>query len=258
MKVVILAGGAGTRISEETDLRPKPMIEIGGKPILWHIMKMYSSHGFNDFIICLGYKGDVIKNYFVNYHLLSSDITIDLKKDKVTHHEVYAEPWKVTLVDTGQDTMTGGRLKRVKEYLKGEKTFLMTYGDGVSNVDITALVKFHEAHGKLATLTAVQPTERFGVLEFGEENTVKSFREKPSDGNVFISGGFFALSPKVLDFIPGDDTFWERGPLERLCAEGDLKAYKHQGFWQCMDTMRDKIMLEELWHKGGAPWKNWG
>jgi glucose-1-phosphate cytidylyltransferase len=257
VKVVILAGGAGTRISEETDPRPKPMIEIGGKPILWHIMKIYSSFGFNEFIICLGYKGEIIKKYFSDYLLHVSDITIDTRENHVTWHNNLAENWKVTLVDTGANTMTGGRLLKLKEYLKDEKCFLMTYGDGVSNVDIGALVKFHFAHGKLATLTAVQPTARFGTLEFDGADSIVSFREKPRDSEPFISGGFFALSPKTLDYIAGDDTFWEREPLERLSAEGNLKAFKHHGFWQCMDTLRDRNFLEELWRKGEAPWKIW-
>jgi glucose-1-phosphate cytidylyltransferase len=257
MKVVILAGGMGTRISEETDLRPKPMIEIGGRPILWHIMKHYSSHGFNEFIICLGYKGEVIKKYFADYHLHMSDLTIDIRENTVTRHSNYAEPWKVTLVDTGQQTMTGGRLRQLKPYLKDEDCFMVTYGDGVADVDVSALLKFHQSHGRLATLTAVQPSERFGVLDFDANDTVLSFREKPRDSQIYISGGFFALHPKVLDYIAGDDMPWERAPMERLCAEGQMKAFKHKGFWQCMDTLRDKILLEELWKKGDAPWKTW-
>lgn len=257
MKVVIFAGGAGTRISEETDLRPKPMIEIGGKPILWHIMKGYSHFGFNDFIICLGYKGEAIKSYFATYPLHASDITIDMRANSVVQHKNFAEPWKVTLVDTGLSTMTGGRLRRVREHLKGEDAFLLTYGDGVSDVDLAALIKFHRGHGKLATLTAVQPVERFGVLDFDGPDTVKSFREKPLDPNVFINGGFFVLDPKVIDYIDSDDMPWERIPLERLSAEGNLKAFRHTGFWQCMDTLRDKNLLEERWQKGNAPWKLW-
>jgi glucose-1-phosphate cytidylyltransferase len=257
MKVVILAGGMGTRISEETELKPKPMVEIGGKPILWHIMKAYSSYGFNDFVICLGYKGDVIKKYFADYHLHMSDLTIDVRENQLTFHKTYSEPWKITLVDTGLRTMTGGRLKRIKEYVDGDDMFLATYGDGVADVDLAALVAFHRSHGRLATLTAVQPYERFGILKLVGQDTVHSFVEKPQNVDAYVSGGFFALSPKVLDYIGDDGTVWERAPLERLAAEGDLKAFKHQGFWQCMDTLRDKILLEELWAKGDAPWKRW-
>lgn len=258
MKVVILAGGAGTRISEETDLRPKPMIEIGGKPILWHIMKIYSGFGFNEFIICLGYKGEVIKKYFADYHLHMSDLTFDLHENTMVRHNNYTEPWKVTLVDTGPTTLTGGRLRQLKGYLKGEKTFLMTYGDGVADVDLAALVRFHEAHGKLATLTAVTPTERFGVLGIDPQGKVLSFREKQRYADVQVNGGFFALSPKALDYIPeADDVPWEREPLERIASEGALMAFQHSGFWQCMDTLRDKNLLEELWSKGSAPWKTW-
>jgi glucose-1-phosphate cytidylyltransferase len=257
MKVVILAGGMGTRISEETELRPKPMVEIGGKPILWHIMKGYSRYGFNEFIICLGYKGEVIKKYFADYHLHASDITIDIRADTVTQHQSFAEPWKVTLVDTGLNSMTGGRLRKVKDHLRGEEAFMLTYGDGVANVDLDALLKFHRAHGKLATLTAVQPVERFGVLDFDGADTVKSFREKPKTADTFINGGYFVLDPKVLDYIDSDDMPWERAPLERLSSEGNLKAYRHLGFWQCMDTLRDKLLLEDLWRKDEAPWKVW-
>ncbi len=233
------------------------MIEIGGKPILWHIMKHYSRYGFNEFVICLGYKGEVIKKYFANYHLHQSDLTIDLRENHITRHANYAEPWKVTLVETGQETMTGGRLRRVQPYLKDEDCFMLTYGDGVADVDLGALLKFHRSHGKPATLTAVQPNERFGVLEFGAQDSVVSFREKPRGSQVYISGGFFVLHPKVLDLIDSDDTPWERSPLERLSAAGDLKAFKHHGFWQCMDTLRDKTLLEDLWRKGAAPWKTW-
>jgi glucose-1-phosphate cytidylyltransferase len=257
VKVVILAGGMGTRISEETELRPKPMVEIGGKPILWHIMKSYSSFGFNEFIICLGYKGDVIKKYFADYHLHMSDLTIDVRENHLTFHKNYSEPWRVTLVDTGLRTMTGGRLKRIREYVDGDEMFLATYGDGVANVDLAALAQFHRSHGKLATLTAVQPYERFGILKLEGQDTVHSFVEKPQNVDAYVSGGFFALSPKALDYIAEDATMWERQPMERLASEGNLKAFKHQGFWQCMDTLRDKILLEELWAKGDAPWKNW-
>jgi len=257
VKVVILAGGMGTRISEETDLRPKPMIEIGGKPILWHIMKCYSHFGFNEFVICLGYKGEAIKSYFANYAMLQSDVTIDLKDNSVQRHNVYAEPWKVTLVDTGLETMTGGRLRRIRQYVERDEAFCMTYGDGLSTVDIGALVDFHRSHGKAATLTAINPAERFGLLELSDDGTVESFREKKSASQVYVNGGFFVLSPTVLDYIDSDDTPWERAPLERLSSEGNLKAFRHRGFWQCMDTLRDKLLLEDLWKKGEAPWKRW-
>jgi glucose-1-phosphate cytidylyltransferase len=257
MKVVLLAGGMGTRISEETDLRPKPMIEVGGKPILWHIMKHYSHFGFDEFIICLGYKGEIIKNYFANYHLLQSDVTIDLSHNRILHHNVYAEPWKVTLVDTGLSTMTGGRMRRIRPYLGDDGAFCMTYGDGLSTVDLRALLEFHRSHGKLATLTAINPAERFGLLDLGEDGTVRSFREKRAAPSVHVNGGFFVLSPKVLDYIDSDETSWELAPLERLSSEGQLKAYRHPGFWQCMDTQRDKLLLEDLWKKGEAPWKLW-
>ncbi|HTB21284.1 MAG TPA: glucose-1-phosphate cytidylyltransferase [bacterium] len=257
MKVVILAGGAGTRISEETDLRPKPMIEIGGKPILWHIMKSYSNFGFNDFVICLGYKGEIIKKYFADYHLHMSDITFNLRENTMVRHNNYTEAWNVTLVDTGLSTLTGGRLKRLGKYLKDEQTFLMTYGDGVADVDLPALVRYHEAHGRLATLTAVTPTERFGVLGIDSKGVVTSFREKQRYADVQINGGYFALSPKVLDYIADDATSFEQEPLERLSSEGNLMAFKHHGFWQCMDTLRDKNLLEDLWKKGAAPWKTW-
>jgi glucose-1-phosphate cytidylyltransferase len=256
VKVVLLAGGMGTRISEETDIRPKPMIEIGGKPILWHIMKYYSHFGFNEFVVCLGYKGESIKKYFANYHLLNSDITIDIRQNAVTWHNVFAEPWKISLVDTGLHTMTGGRLRRVRDYLKDDDAFLMTYGDGLSTVDLKGLVEFHRGHGKLATLTAINPPERFGLIEFEDEQTVRSFKEKPQLSQAFVNGGFFMLSPKVLDYVDSDDMPFERVPLERLASEGQLKAFKHQGFWQCMDTQRDKTLLEDLWKKG-APWKLW-
>ena len=256
MKVVILAGGLGTRISEETHLRPKPMIEIGGRPILWHIMKMYSSYGINDFIICCGYKGFVIKEYFANYFLHTSDVTFDIATNSMEVHQRYADPWKVTLVDTGDETMTGGRLKRIAPYIAGEKAFCFTYGDGVSDVNLSELVAFHETQNCDATLTAITPPTRFGVLDI-ENSKVKSFQEKPVEDISLISGGFFVLSPKVLDLIKGDSTIWERGPLEHLARTGQLSAYIHHGFWQPMDTLRDKVLLEELWAGGKAPWKTW-
>jgi glucose-1-phosphate cytidylyltransferase len=256
MQAVILAGGLGTRISEETAVRPKPMVEIGGKPILWHIMKMYAAHGINDFIICCGYKGYVIKEYFSNYFLHMSDVTFDLRSDnQMQVHQQFAEPWKVTLVDTGDQTMTGGRLKRVQAYL-GEGDFCFTYGDGVSDVDLTKLIAFHKAHGKLATVTAVQPPGRFGALDL-KADAVRSFIEKPHGDGMYINGGFFVLSPKVLDLIDGDDSIWEKKPLETLAKEGQLHAYKHHGFWQPMDTLRDKQLLEDLLAGGAAPWKQW-
>jgi glucose-1-phosphate cytidylyltransferase len=256
MKAVILAGGLGTRISEETHLKPKPMIEIGGKPILWHIMKSYSAHGINDFVICCGYKGYVIKEYFANYFLHMSDITFDIQNNKIEVHQRYAEPWKVTLVDTGEETMTGGRLKRVADYVKDEVAFCFTYGDGVSNVNITDLVAFHKSQNVKATITATTPPGRFGALDLNG-NKVSSFREKPSGDGAMINGGFFVLSPSVIDYIADDKTIWERTPLERLAEEGNLSAFQHQGFWQPMDTLRDKMYLEELWQSGNAPWKIW-
>jgi glucose-1-phosphate cytidylyltransferase len=255
MKVVILAGGLGTRLREETDYRPKPMVEIGGKPILWHIMKVYSSHGLNDFIICLGYKGYMIKEYFANYFLHMSDVTFDMAKNKMEFHENSVEPWKVTLVDTGEDTMTGGRLKRVYRHLDQED-FCFTYGDGLSNVDIRKLVKFHKTQGTLATLTAIQPPGRFGALNM-EKQKITSFQEKPQGDGGWVNGGFFVLSPKVIEYIDNDMTIWERGPLERLAKDANLSAFQHRGFWQPMDTLRDKAYLEELWGKGKAPWKTW-
>ena len=255
MKVVILAGGLGTRISEESHLRPKPMIEIGGKPILWHIMKIYSAHGLNDFVICLGYKGYMIKEYFANYYLHMADVTFDLKSNGMEVHENFAEPWRVTLVDTGEDTMTGGRLKRVARYLDG-KDFCFTYGDGVSDVDIGALIAFHRGQGTLATVTAVQPPGRFGAINL-DESKITSFHEKPHGDGGWISGGFFVLSPKVIEHIEGDGTVWERGPMQRLATQGQMSAYLHRGFWQPMDTLRDKVQLEELWSSGRAPWKTW-
>jgi glucose-1-phosphate cytidylyltransferase len=255
MKAVILAGGLGTRISEETATRPKPMVEIGGKPILWHIMKIYSVHGINDFIICLGYKGYLIKEYFANYFLHMSDVTIDLANNEMEVHQNSAEPWRVTLVDTGDNTMTGGRLKRVRNYLHGEE-FCFTYGDGVGNVDITKLIDFHKRQGTLATLTATQLPGRFGALNM-DQHRITSFQEKPHGDGAWINGGFFVLSPKVIDYIEADSTTWEREPMERLAAEGQMSAYQHNGFWQPMDTLRDKNNLEELWVSGKAPWKIW-
>jgi glucose-1-phosphate cytidylyltransferase len=255
MKVVILAGGLGTRISEESHLRPKPMIEIGGKPILWHIMKIYSTHGIREFVICLGYRGYLIKEYFANYYLHTSDVTFDLKRNDMKVHQANAEPWRVTLVDTGEASMTGGRLRRVASYL-GSEDFCFTYGDGLADIDIGRLVAFHRAQGTLATITAVQPPGRFGALEL-DQNRIAAFHEKPQGDRGWINGGFFVLSPRVIDYIEGDNTFWERQPLERLAAERQLSAYCHQGFWQGMDTLRDRTQLEELWISGRAPWKVW-
>ena len=257
MKAIILAGGMGTRLSEETGLRPKPMIEIGGKPILWHIMKLYSAHGVNDFVICCGYRGYVIKEYFANYFLHMSDVTFDMARDAVTVHNRNVEPWKVTLVDTGESTMTGGRLRRAAPYLEGEETFCMTYGDGVGDVDLNALLAFHRQHGRLATLTVVYPPARFGALGIESNNEVVSFREKPEGDGELINGGFFVLSRKVLDYIADDQTTWEREPLERLASQRQLKAFHHRGFWQPMDTLRDKKQLEAMWASGSPPWKIW-
>lgn len=256
MKAVILAGGLGTRISEETHLRPKPMIEIGGKPILWHIMKIYSAHGVNDFVICCGYKGYVIKEYFANYFLHMSDVTFDMQDNKMEVHQQKAEPWRVTLIDTGENTLTGGRLKRVSEYVKDDDAFCFTYGDGVCDLDISALIKFHKGHGKSATVTAVQPPGRYGALE-KTGIAVTGFSEKPRGDGGLINGGFFVLSPKVLPLIDGDLTSWEGTPLIRLAKTGELMAFEHQGFWQPMDTLRDKNQLESLWESGQAPWKKW-
>lgn len=256
MKVVILAGGFGTRLSEETVNIPKPMVEIGGKPILWHIMKIYSHYGYNDFIICLGYKGYIIKEYFMNYFMHMSDITVDLSNGGIKVHNSKAENWKVTLVDTGLDTMTGGRIKRIKDHLNGER-FMLTYGDGVGDVNINSLVKFHESHGKLATMTAVQPSGRFGALRINDDKKVESFVEKPAGDGAWINGGFFVLEPQVIDYIKDDNTIWEREPLENLTKESQLFAYKHEGFWKPMDTLRDKIELEKLWSTKEAPWKVW-
>jgi glucose-1-phosphate cytidylyltransferase len=255
MKAVILAGGLGTRMTEETHLKPKPMIEIGGKPILWHIMKIYSAHGINDFIICLGYKGYMIKEYFANYSLHMSDVTFNFKDNKMSVHEQKAEPWQVTLVDTGEHTMTGGRLKRVKQYLDNED-FCFTYGDGVGDINITELIKFHQNQNTMATCTATQPPGRFGSLDM-DQNRIISFDEKPLGDGAWINGGYFVLSPKVINLIDGDDTTWEKGPIEKLAKEGELSAFKHKGFWKPMDTLRDKIQLDELWTSGNAPWKIW-
>jgi len=257
MKAVILAGGLGTRISEETHLRPKPMIEIGGKPILWHVMKIYSSHGINDFIICCGYKGYIIKEYFANYFLHMSDVTFDMKDNTIKVHEKNAEPWRVTLIDTGEDTQTGGRLKRIRPYIEDQESFCFTYGDGLSDVNISELIDFHKSHGKLATVTAVQPPGRYGALNISDKNLVTSFSEKPRGEGGSINGGFFVVSPKAIDYIEGDSTPWEQKPLEKLANESQLHAYFHDGFWQPMDTLREKNMLEELWQQGSAPWKIW-
>jgi glucose-1-phosphate cytidylyltransferase len=257
MKVVILAGGLGTRLSEETGLRPKPMIEIGGKPILWHIMKMYSAHGIDEFVVCCGYRGYVIKEYFANYFLHMSDVTFDMAKNEMEVHQRYADPWRVTLVDTGEHTMTGGRLKRVASYIEDEEAFCFTYGDGVSDVNITALVAFHRAHGLQATLTSVYPPGRFGALDVLDDQRVSSFKEKPKGDGAQINGGFFVLSPKVLRLLENDETVWEQSPLETLARDSQLKAFRHSGFWQPMDTLRDKVLLEDLWQTGKAPWKIW-
>ncbi|AWY01063.1 glucose-1-phosphate cytidylyltransferase [Marinomonas primoryensis] len=256
MKAVILAGGLGTRLSEETSTRPKPMVEIGGKPILWHIMKMYSYHGITDFIVCCGYKGYVIKEYFANYFLHMSDVTLNMKDNEMTVHHMRAEPWTVTLVDTGDNSMTGGRLRRVAEHIKDEDAFCFTYGDGVSDVDISETIRFHKAHGKQSTLTATYPPGRFGALDM-KNGLVRSFKEKPKGDGAMINGGFFVLSPKVLELIDGDNSTWEQQPLMTLAEKGELMAYEHKGFWQPMDTLRDKVHLEELWQSGKAPWKNW-
>ena len=257
MKVVILAGGLGTRLSEETDLKPKPMIEIGGKPILWHIMKIYSAHGINDFVICCGYKGYIIKEFFKNYFLHQSDVTFNMQNNSMKIHQNLAEPWTVTLVDTGEDTMTGGRLKKIREYIKDEEAFCFTYGDGLADVDISALIKFHKNHGKQATLTATLPPGRYGALKFGTKDIVESFQEKPEGDGSWINGGFFVLSPNVIDLIKDDQTLWEAEPLIDLAKNNQLYAFKHDGFWQPMDTLREKNILNELWEKNNAPWKIW-
>ena len=256
MKAVILAGGMGTRISEESHLRPKPMIEIGGKPIIWHIMKIYSAYGVNDFIVCLGYRGYMIKEYFANYYLHNADVTFDMTSNKMEVHQNSAEPWRVTLVDTGEQTLTGGRLKRVADYVRDEDAICFTYGDGVADIDVSALVKFHRSHGKLATVTAVQPPGRYGSLDMNGD-AVRGFIEKPRGDGGWINGGFFVVSPKVIDFISDDSSSWESTPLERIAAEGQLRAFEHRGFWQPMDTLRDRNMLETLWASGKAPWKVW-
>ena len=256
MKTVILAGGLGTRISEESHLRPKPMIEVGGRPILWHIMKLYSHYGFNDFVVCLGYRGYVVKEYFANYVLHSADLTVDLAKGSIEYHATHHEPWRVTLVETGADTMTGGRLKRVAPYLNADEPFFLTYGDGVADLDIGKLAAFHKSHGKDATLTAVTPPGRYGALEI-EAGQVQRFIEKPPGDNGLINGGFFVLEPEVINLIEGDSTTWEHEPLGILAADGQLTAYHHRGFWQPMDTLRDRHHLEELWAQGQAPWKVW-
>lgn len=257
MKVIILAGGYGTRISEESSVRPKPMIEIGDRPIIWHIMKMYSAHGIHDFVICCGYKGHVIKEYFANYFLHVSNITFDLKQNKLEVHENKAEPWQVTLVDTGEETMTGGRIKRVKDYIDN-KTFCLTYGDGVADVNIRELIDFHHEQGTSATLTAVQPPGRFGAFKLGhDEYKISTFKEKPGGDGAWINGGFFVLEPGIMDYIDDDSTIWEREPLEKMAENGMLSAYRHHGFWHPMDTLHDKYVLEDLWKGGSAPWKVW-
>ncbi len=257
MKAVILAGGLGTRISEETHLRPKPMIEIGGKPILWHIMKIYSSYGINHFVICLGYKGYLVKEYFANYRWHTSDMTLNLSDNSVEIHNSFSEDWKITLVDTGEQSMTGGRIKRIYDYVKDDENFCLTYGDGVSNVNIAKLIEFHKSHKKLATLTATQPPGRFGALHIDGQDSITEFQEKPDGDGSFINGGFFVLSPKVIKYIEDDKTLWEQEPLKNLAKDNQLMAYKHTGFWQPMDTLRDKTHLEDLWQSGKAPWKVW-
>ncbi len=256
MKVVILAGGFGTRLSEETDVRPKPMVEIGGKPILWHIMKTYSSYGFNEFVVLLGYKGYVIKEFFSNYFLHQSDVTIDLANNSMEVHQNESEPWKVTLLETGLNTLTGGRIKRAKDYI-GDDDFLLTYGDGLSDVDIVKTVEFHKSHGKNITMTAVQPAGRYGALDIKADNSISSFKEKPKGDGAWINGGFFVCKPEVLNYIAGDSTTFEQEPLTDLAAEGQLMSFKHDGFWECMDTLRDKTNLCQLWDSDQAPWKQW-
>lgn len=256
MKAVILAGGLGTRLSEETVSKPKPMVEIGGKPILWHIMKIYSQHGINEFIICLGYKGYVIKEYFANYFLHQSDVTFDFGKNSTTVHKKRAEPWRVTLVDTGDETMTGGRLKRIEDYVKNDDAFCFTYGDGVADINITALIKYHNSHKAIATLTGAFPPGRFGALEL-DANKITSFKEKPRGDGALVNAGFFVLSPDVIKYIKSDKTIWEQEPLTKLAEESELMVYRHHGFWQPMDTLRDKVNLNKLWEKGNAPWKMW-
>jgi glucose-1-phosphate cytidylyltransferase len=257
MKAVILAGGLGTRLSEETDLKPKPMIEVGGRPILWHIMKIYSAHGINDFIICCGYRGYLIKEYFANYFLHMSDVTFDMTKNSMEVNQKRSEPWKVTLVDTGESTLTGGRLKRVAEYVKDESEFCFTYGDGVGDIDVTKLIQFHKSQGSLATLTATRPPGRYGVIKFGKNDRVERFQEKPEGDGSWINGGYFVLKPEVLNLIEGDQSSWEGDPLSRLANDGQLAAFKHEGFWQPMDTLREKNLLNDLWNSGKAPWRIW-
>jgi glucose-1-phosphate cytidylyltransferase len=257
MKAVVLAGGFGTRISEESGVKPKPMVEIGGRPILWHILKIYSAHGINDFVICLGYKGSAIKDYFASYHLYSSTVTFDMQTNEMHVHKNGAEPWRVTLVDTGEDTMTGGRLKRVRDFI-GRETFCMTYGDGVSDIDIRASIRFHKSQRTLATLTAAQPPGRFGAFTLlSEQNRIETFQEKPQGDGAWVNSGFFVLEPEAIDYIEDDRTVWEKEPLERLARDGQLSAYRHSGFWQPMDTLRDKVVLENLWQSGKPPWKSW-
>ena len=255
MKAVILAGGFGTRITEESHLRPKPMVEIGGKPILWHIMKLYSHHGVNDFVICLGYRGYMIKEYFANYFLHTADITVDLKNNNLEILHKKAEPWRITMIDTGENSMTGGRLRRVRDHLDG--TFCLTYGDGLSDVNISGLIDYHKKSGKKATVTAIQPPGRFGVLHVEDTGEVSAFQEKPTVDGAWINGGFFVLEPSVIDYIEGDDTHWELAPMRRLATEGELNAYQHKGFWQAMDTLREKNLLEDMWLRNAAPWKAW-
>lgn len=256
MKTVILAGGFGTRISEESHLKPKPMVEIGEQPILWHIMKHYSRYGFNDFVICLGYKQYVVKEYFADYFLHTSDVTFDLANNTMEVHNNYAEPWRVTLVDTGLHTMTGGRIRRVRPYL-GEEPFMLTYGDGVSDVDLAALLAFHRQHGKIATITGVNVGQRFGVMDVDSDGRIREFREKNDDDGKIVNGGFMVMEPGVFDYIEGDGTVFERGPLEQLAKDGQLMVYRHDGFWKCMDTQRDRMQLEAMWQRGNAPWKTW-
>lgn len=257
MKAVILAGGLGSRLSEETDLKPKPMVEVGGKPILWHILKIYSAHGIHDFIICLGYKGYMIKEYFANYFLHTSDVTFDMQHNTMEVHQKYADPWRVTLVDTGESSMTGGRLKRVKPYLDPNEDFCFTYGDGVGNVNIPSVIDLHKKNKTLATVTAVMPEGRFGAIQYDDNHFVKEFVEKPKGDNHWINGGFFVLSPKVLDYIDNDSTIWEQGPMQKIASENQMSVYFHNGFWQPMDTLRDRHHLEKLWAEGRAPWKIW-
>ena len=256
MKAVILAGGRGTRISEETGLKPKPMVEIGRRPILWHVMKLFSAHGVDEFVICLGYRGYVVKEYFANYYLHSSDVTFDVAANSMEVHQESAEPWRVTLVDTGEETATGGRLKRVLPYVEDDEDFFFTYGDGVTDMDLRALVKFHRGHDSLATVTAVQPPGRFGALDI-EADSIRSFHEKPRGDGAWVNGGFFVLSPAVGDYVDGDASVWEEEPVERLAGDGQLRAYRHGGFWRAMDTVRDREHLDDLWRSGGAPWKTW-